>query len=355
MRALVEQIHLAPALELARRATDPKSAADAFRSITLRASSSEVSVYATDSIVSVSAHIPATVEKPGVLMVSAKSLAAVVGKLSGEVRIEEVGPKAHARAGKLKYQIERYESDLAPDPVSPPEYQVEMPAQVLRRLLSIADTARSADTTRPQIGGVLLQIGAGKIRAVATNGAWMIVLEEATAAEGSLDVLLPGRLLPILLRALDTEGIVRLGTDSKRIYAQAGGVVLSCRLGESAFPQYQQVIPSEWKTTLKVSAADLVSAISSVIVVDDSTGGIVLRHAESALTVVCDAIDRAAETTVDLIEWHGQTARVGFSARYLTDALKAFGGEVEVCANGELDPWLIKGAHGHAAVMPMRI
>ena len=124
---------------------------------------------------------------------------------------------------------------------------------------TIARVARSAsrDETRPHLTGVLVTAAGNELRMVATDSYRLSVKET------ELDVELDGTLeANVPARTLAGAGTYRIGADAEEITVAAlenqvvfgvADVVLSSRLVEGRFPNYQQLLPDSYEHELRLS------------------------------------------------------------------------------------------------------
>ncbi|MBM4346034.1 MAG: hypothetical protein FJ100_21885, partial [Deltaproteobacteria bacterium] len=154
MQLIVNAADLTPALRLAASVASTRDGVTAC--VQLHAGNAGLSVRATDYEAACSVAVPADVADPGVSLVNAKAIAAIVAGLPAGAT---VGLRAldnlrlEITAGRSRYTLAAMREDEAPE-VNLPMCQTELPAGWLDALGQVAPTV-SADDSRPAIACVM--------------------------------------------------------------------------------------------------------------------------------------------------------------------------------------------------------
>ncbi|MCA9365232.1 MAG: hypothetical protein KC736_05045 [Candidatus Moranbacteria bacterium] len=140
---------------------------------------------------------------------------------------------------------------------------------------------------------------------------------------------------------------VSVCVESTQVFFVFGSVRIVSRLIDGKYPDYQQIIPSEFSTTITLSRDEFLRAvrIASIfsgsenekvrMVVGGENGGKIFVHAESS--------GQGKNSTELSGEFSGDTQDVVLSPRYLIDALSSFSGEsVYVLMNNSSSPVVLR-------------
>ena len=135
---------------------------------------------------------------------------------------------------------------------------------------TIARVARAAsrDETRPHLTGVLVTATGRELRMVATDSYRLSVKETQLedALEGSLEANVPARTLQELARVAGASPADSIGVAAleNQVVFTVDDVMLSSRLVEGRFPNYQQLLPESYEHELRVSRDELLEVVRRV-------------------------------------------------------------------------------------------
>ncbi|MGH2448605.1 MAG: DNA polymerase III subunit beta, partial [Chloroflexota bacterium] len=194
------------------------------------------------------------------------------------------------------------------------------------------------DDTRPILTGVLATFSDNELTLAAADSFRLAVRSGLLTrkAAGDFSVIVPGRTLSELSRILQTSGegegagevSITVTPNRNQIVFAAPDLQVVSRLIEGNFPNYKQIIPSKFATSIVVATGDLLKAAkiasyfsrdnSNVITLDVQPG------AEAGVgNVVVSGV--AAELGEDRGEIdaviNGAGTKISFNSRYVADVL----------------------------------
>ena len=308
---------------------------------------------ATDTDTCASLHLPATVAAP---------LAGVAGPIGLPVGLVLSALDGHSLpTGHPTFPV----IDLPPVPDAPADGWIDA-ATLLPALGRVARFA-SSDDARSGLNGIHCETAGDTIRFAATDGHRLHV---EAPGKGSL----PGALLPTawcsLVARLPWES-VRIavadgtcwarGTLPAGIRASIGGRVL-----DGDFPDWTQVVPAGVQREATFPAAELLPVLADVVRLLRGGTPIVTLDIDPDAAVP-SARFRAGNADTGIVahtllwQGNGRALKIGFNARFLTDAIKAVtegtGGESVLLGMGDcLSPCLVIGPDPSrlSVVMPVR-
>ena len=224
--------------------------------------------------------------------------------------------------------------------------------------------AASRDETRPHLTGVLVTASGTELRMVATDSYRLGVKETTLDAElsGSLEANVPARTLQELARIASAEGAESIGVAAleNQVVFTVDDIVLSSRLVEGRFPNYQQLLPEAYEHELRVSRDELLEVVRA-----RRAAGAEERAAAAALLggrarrVGADA--RRGEASESLpVPFAGEPLEIGFNPEFFREGLEsAESEELVLKLISPLRPGLIQsgdeGAGFRYLVMPIRL
>jgi DNA polymerase-3 subunit beta len=138
------------------------------------------------------------------------------------------------------------------------------------------------------------------------------------------------------------------------------GLLLTSRLMEGNYPNYQQVVPKDHERRLTVAKADLEGALRRVAVLSrDKTNAVKVTMAPGRMTLFSSNPDFGEATEELGAKYNGEALTTGFNARYLLDVLSVVDGEsLSLQMDSALSPCLIREPGNlafTAVVMPIKV
>ena len=144
-------------------------------------------------------------------------------------------------------------------------------AQTLRALIDRTRFAISTEETRYYLNGIYLHVteseGVKVLRAVATDGHRLARVEEPLPdGAGSMPgVIIPRKTVNELRKLLDeVTGSVEIGLSDTRIQFHVDQILLTSKLIDGTFPEYERVIPRGNDKILRVGKKDFADAVGRV-------------------------------------------------------------------------------------------
>ncbi|UCH34334.1 MAG: DNA polymerase III subunit beta [Armatimonadota bacterium] len=358
---------LSDALQLVSRAVTGRSTLPILSNVLLEVSGDRLRLLTSDLEMWVDCAIPAEDTEDGALTLPAKILNEVVASLpEAEVKIATDDGNAIAlTCGSSKYSIQGLAAEEFPSlPEAGGGINLTLPHSELRRVLRTTEFAASADETRAILAGILMTWDGQKLSLVATNMHRLaldnVVVQDGPAEQAS--AVVPARALREVLRSLsaDPEPTVRVHLGESQAVFDLDRVVVTSRIIEGQFPNYERVIPTEAEHTIRADRQELLAAVRRAdIVARADANKVVLRLQPSGLLIEAESaeIGRAHEEVP--IELEGEQAEIAFNAEYLIEALEVITEErVQMDLTGPLSPGVLKPV-GESAylyiIMPMQL
>ena len=230
---------------------------------------------ATDLDLQVDESVPANVTQAGATTVSAHTLFDIVRKLpeGSQVEITAAEGKMQVNAGRARFSLSTLPRDDFPviaEGELPTRF--ELPAATLRQIIEKTRFAISSEETRYYLMGIFLHLIDDQLRAAATDGHRLarITVAKPDGADGMPDVIVPRKCVAELYRLLEeVEGTVEVSLSPTKVRFGLGSAVLTSKLIDGTFPDYNRVIPTANDKLLKLdpksfsAGVDRVSTIAS--------------------------------------------------------------------------------------------
>jgi len=291
---------LADAIELVKGAVPSKSVLPILSHVLFDIHGTGIRFLATDLETRLQTDIECEVEKGGQLAVPVDKLAGLLRSIDEGVMLTcSVDESHHMRilAGEGEYTIPCVAgAEYSTAHVVNETDTIELPVNVLRDSLAYTMFSVSGDELRPALTGILFDVSAGGVTAVATNGHTLARYHtNGGKVFGERSVIVPAKTAKLLVKGLPENGTVTLKFDKTWFEVDLGGVVMGSRLIEGRFPNYASVIPSH-EHSISAGVKALGDAVKRVSVFANK-----ISH-----TIMLDIADHKAELQAEDVEVGGR-------------------------------------------------
>ena len=164
-------------------------------------------------------------------------------------------------------------------------------------------------------------------------------------------------ILKLVETGVDT---VAIEVSASKIRLTFGEVVLTSKLIDGTFPDYQRVIPTANDKLLTVEKADFVAAVDRVSTISsERTRAVKLAVADGKLTLSVTNPDSGSAVEEIEVDYDQDAIEIGFNARYLLDIAAELDGDTALIKLADAgSPTLVQDREGASALyvlMPMRV
>jgi DNA polymerase-3 subunit beta len=372
MKVTVERAELLKSLGHVHRVVERRNTIPILANVLLRAANSKLSLKATDLDLEVIEPLDAEVGTGGATTVPAHMFYEIVRKLpeGSQVVLESSSDRAvlAIRAGRSRFTLQTLpESDFPDLAASDMAHTFTLLAADLKRLIDKTQFAISTEETRYYLNGIYLHVaGSGKsqtLRAVATDGHRLAQtdLSAPAGAAGMPGIIVPRKTVIEVQRLIeDSEAEIKVELSSAKIRFSIGDVVLTSKLIDGTFPDYQRVIPSGNDKVLSVDKKDFEAAVDRVSTVSSERGRAVKLSLNGGKLILSVTNPDSGSATEEMeVEYESDPLDIGFNSRYLLDIAAQIEGEAAVLKLADPgSPTLIQDKESKNALyvlMPMRV
>ncbi len=330
----------------------------------------KVTIEATDLEVSEKISIPSEIQESGSFCVNPKNLFDVIKEMPNKNILMSYDLNSNLLRitcdqidiSLLTTSIEEYPQLIFSDSN---EFKIE--ADELLRLINKTSFAMSHDETRIFLNGIYFQETDGNLRAVATNGYTLSLLETQNFTSSS-EVLKEGVIIPKKgineLKKLCEQNSgkeLNLFLDESFLFASIDNVeFISVRLIARDYPPYQNFIPAKTTYSMTVSRDNLITSIRRVkVLANEKSNAVKLSLGSEALTISANHPTLGEAVEKIEVDYNGKAMDIGFNARYLLESLNVFDSdEVSFHFNNELSAFVLKSHSDQdflGMIMPLKI
>ncbi|HEX6603652.1 MAG TPA: DNA polymerase III subunit beta [Sphingomicrobium sp.] len=367
MKATIERATLLKSLGHVQSVVERRNTIPILSNVLIEArEDGSIRLMATDLDLQVDESVPANVSQPGATTVSAHTLFDIVRKLpeGSQVEISAAEGKMQVIAGRSRFNLSTLPRDDFPviaEGDLPTRF--ELPAATLREIIEKTRFAISTEETRYYLMGIFLHVVDDQLRAAATDGHRLarITVGKPDGADGMPDVIVPRKAVAELYRLLEElEGTVEISLSPTKVRFGLGSAVLTSKLIDGTFPDYNRVIPTANDKLLKVDPKSFSAGVDRVsTIASEKTRAVKMSVERDKITLSVTSPENGLATEELPADYGADGLEIGFNARYLLDILSEIDGDtVEVHLADAAAPTLLREndkSNALYVLMPMRV
>jgi DNA polymerase-3 subunit beta len=367
MKFTVEKSLLQTAIMTASRASAAKSAVPALEGLLIEASGNGVKISGYDLKTGIITSVPADVIEAGAIVLSARLFGEIIRKLPDNIVAVSSDDSLMTKidCGMSEFQIIGTPAADYPDlPVVDYQRTIAITEKNLKSMIAQTNFAVSDNESRPIHTGALFEAEKGVLTVVAVDGYRLALRREPLSNfDGTaLSFVVPGSALNEVEKIVsDDETAVSIMLGSKHIMFVIGGTVLISRRLEGEFLNYKNSIPHTEKYTIEADRRILVDAVERValIINEKLKSPVRCTFDDGVIRILSStALGRASDECP--VKGDGEGLEIGFSDRYLLEALKAApADQIRIKITSGISPCVIIPADGSSAflymILPVRL
>lgn len=367
MKLTVTKEQFAQGLQAVQNVVSTRSTLPILTNVLLQAGGDSIRLTATDLDVSVTCTVSAKVAKSGATTLPAKRLFGIVREAANTELDLEVDDRNICTlcSGPSRFKLNGLPADeFPPLPVLQDRQIIQLPQAKLKNLIRRTAFAASTDESRYVLNGLFFSFKEHKVTAVATDGRRLALTEEEAELDESVqaEFIVPSKAVAELARLLQESGQVELrhmeNLAQYTLLPESGGpTVLTTKLVEGTYPNYQQVIPRECRERITLPREEFLHALRRAeIMTSDKHCSVKMSFTRNQLTIMANTPEVGEAREVLSLNYKGSEFAIAFNPVYLVEALSALDtDEVYFELTDELSPGVIKTNGPFLyVIMPMR-
>jgi DNA polymerase-3 subunit beta len=376
MKLRIGREELLTGLQRVQGVVEKRNTMPILSNILLEAKQDGAEIVATDLEIGMRGLYKATVLEAGGVTISARKLYEIIKELpSGDIELTSSDNNwTTIQAGKSQFKVVGLpSSDYPALPSIEREGLTPLTGAGLLELIRKTLFAAGDNDARYILNGLLVTLTTTEnkttlLRLVGTDGHRLAVAEREVGTPGSkqaaqdIKAIIPKKAAQEMRRLLEEGGDAEplIGFTKNLMIFRKSGLLLTSRLMEGNYPNYQQVVPKESGKRIAVDRRLLESALRRVSVLSkDKANAVKVSFAAGGMTLFSSSPDYGEATEELAARYEGEALNTGFNARYLLDALSVMDGEsVSLQMDSALSPCLIQEAESpgfKCVVMPIKI
>ena len=330
MRVTLEKSAFLKALNHVQSVVERRNTIPILSNVMVQAKGSEIKLTATDLDIEIVESVAAEVAQEGAATVPAHMLYDIVRKLpdGAQLELNQAGDKGRVAivASRSRFALQSLPPEDFPD-LSSGEFGniFSLAAAELRFLIERTRFAISTEETRYYLNGIYFhEVKQSKhLRAVATDG-HRLAQSQMTLPAGAADmpgIIVPRKTVLELVKLLEgDDGEVEVSISSQKIRFKAGKLVLTSKLIDGTFPDYERVIPRGNDKILEADTKQFAEAVDRVSTISfEKSRAVKLALGEGKLTMVVNNPDSGSAEEEIHVSYDREPMEIGFNSRYLLD------------------------------------
>lgn len=330
MKFLLLREDILPALQSVNSIVDRRQNLPILSNILLTFSPERFSLTASDMEVEMCCYINKTIEDSGQITVPARKFLDICRSLpeESELHFEKSGEKLTLKSGKSRFTLLTQPAEEYPVTdflETKTEFTVNQ--GVFRSLLEDTQFAMAQQDVRYYLNGLLLEIEQNQLRAVATDGHRLALkeVELDLSVSDQQQLILPRKTVIELIKIVQSpEEDMQIQLTANHVRFVVGDTILTSKLIDGKFPDYQRVIPETKETPLIADRQLLRQSLNRAsILSNEKYRGVRVTIEENSLKA--EAQNPEQEQAEEEIEakYTGPKVEIGFNVTYLLDAISA--------------------------------
>ncbi|MBP2301879.1 DNA polymerase III subunit beta [Azospirillum picis] len=376
MNITIERAALLRSLGHVQSVVERRNTIPILSNVLLRAGDGELSLAATDMDLEIVETVPATVGRPGGTTAPAHTLFDIVRKLPDgsqvELDIAGDGTILTLRSGRSQFKLSCLPVEDFPQLSSGElKHNFSVAAADLRALIDRTRFAISTEETRYYLNGIYLHATRSKtgglegnvLRAVATDGHRLARVEMALpdGADGIPGVIIPRKTVTEIRKLVDEAADrIELSLSDNKIRFGFDSVVVTSKLIDGTFPDYERVIPVGNDKVMEVDAKLFAAAVDRVATIStEKSRAVKLSLVRGSLTLSATSPESGSATEELEVNYAEAPLEIGFNSRYLLDITQQIEGEgAQFTLADAASPTIVRDVADQTALyvlMPMRV
>jgi DNA polymerase-3 subunit beta len=330
MRVTIERSAFLRALNHVQSVVERRNTIPILSNVLVQAAGQELKLTATDLDIEIVEAVPAEVARPGATTLAAHLLYDIVRKLPDGAQLElDQGPdqgRVAVFAGKSRFSLQSLPPEDFPDlAAGEMNNRFTLAASSLKALIEKTRFAISTEETRYYLNGIYLhEAGSGAfLRAVSTDGHRLAQAQIARpdGAKGMPGVIVPRKTVLEVAKLFDgMDDDVEVQVSASKIRFAAGNLVLTSKLIDGTFPDYERVIPRHNDKVMEADCRLLAEAVDRVSTVSLEKGRAVkFNIAQGRIVLTVNNPDSGSAEEEIAVGYTGEPLDIGFNSRYLLD------------------------------------
>ncbi len=371
MKLSIDRAALLRSLSHVQSVVERRNTIPILSNVLMKAEDGVLSLSSTDMELEMNEAVAANVIMAGATTAPAHTFHDIVRKFPDgsevEIELNAEGTQMTVRAGRSQFKLSCLPvADFPEISTTDLPNGFSVPASDLRALIDRTKFAMSTEETRYYLNGIYVHAadndGVSVLRAVSTDG-HRLARFEMPLPEGASEmpsVIVPRKaVLEIRKLIEDAADLIQITLSENKIRVAFDHIVVTSKLIDGTFPDYQRVIPQGNDKIVEVDPSVFTRAIDRVSTISDGKSR-ALKITLDGKQMTLSASSPEAGSATEEMEVNGDSnMEIGFNAKYLLDITSQIEGEgCRLTLADSASPTIIQDNSDPSALyvlMPLRV
>ncbi len=371
MKLSIDRSALLRSLSHVQSVVERRNTIPILSNVLMKAEDGVLSLSSTDMDLEINESVAANVTMAGATTAPAHTFHDIVRKFPDgsdvEVELNAEGTQMTVRAGRSQFKLSCLPvADFPEISTGDLPNGFSLPASDLRALIDRTKFAMSTEETRYYLNGIYVHEadndGVKVLRAVSTDGHRLARFEMPLpeGAAGMPGVIIPRKAVGEVRKLIeDAADLIQVTLSENKIRFAFDHVVLTSKLIDGTFPDYQRVIPQGNDKIVEVDPKVFTKAIDRVSTISDGKSR-ALKITLNGKQMTLSASSAESGSATEEMEVNGDSdMEIGFNAKYLLDITSQIEGEgCRLTLADSASPTIIQDNSDPSALyvlMPLRV
>lgn len=339
--------------------------------VLMKAEDGSLSLSSTDMDLEINESVAANVAASGATTAPAHTFHDIVRKMPDgtevEIELNSDGTQMTVRSGRSQFKLSCLPvADFPEITVGELPSNFAIPASDLRALIDRTKFAMSTEETRYYLNGIYLHAaehdGVKVLRAVATDGHRLARFEMPLpdGAASMPNVIIPRKAVGEVRKLIeDAADLIRISLSENKVRFSFDHIVLTSKLIDGTFPDYQRVIPQGNDKIVEVDPKIFTRAIDRVSTISDGKSRALKITLRGKQMILSASSPESGSATEEVEVRSDSDMEIGFNAKYLLDITSQIEGEgCRLTLADSASPTIIQDNSDPSALyvlMPLRV
>lgn len=364
MKVSVNQTELSHALATVAKGASSRSTLSILSGILIQARESEIVLQTTNLELSIRVILPALVEEAGDTVVPAKLFSDIVKNLPDmAVSITTNEQTATVFCNNTTYSLKTLNPlDFPLFPEVEAEQEISFPFDTFAGMVKSTAKTVSRDESHPILTGILITQSGSSLKMVATDSYRLAVAEVEldSVPPREFEAVISGAFLQDIVALPSSSDPITLALNENQIVITYHNATFINRRIEGSFPNYKQLLSTDFTTKVALSRSALMDAIRRVSLLSNKVSPVQISVDADAgvMTLISNSQDvgNAQESLVCTVE--GESIDIAFNYSFMLDGLSSIRSD-EIFFNmlGAMKPGIIEAVGDEKflyLIMPVR-
>ena len=340
MKFSTSKVELQKALQKVSKATPTRSTLPILSCVLIKVESEKTILRSTDLEITIQVHLASSYERQGEAALPLKTLLEITNELP-DVRLTigvDENHKATIETEVGKYNLMGKPAEEFPStPNHDPKTFFNVDALILKEVIESTLFAVSQDELKPSLTGVLFKFSENVFTAVSTDGHRLVKyqVKDLLAQNLKNEIIIPRKFLSFISTQLAEENI-ELSISNSFVTAKIRKDIITTKIVDEKFPDYNSVIPKENNKTLVIDKKSLLGAIRRVSIFSNkSTHQVALSLSKNNCFITTEDPEKSSKAKEKILgDYLGDDLTIGYNAEYLKDIVSHVAGQnIEIKLN----------------------